>query len=190
MNYREAALYTNKSKIEIKSEFEYILEAMEAMGKNRSISSSLLDFWLYGSIPVNYYIYMEQLNASKLLQEHGISGEHIKSILSDNAPIDKYLLFKNVCLNFVGEELTHDFQSLIIDPINKIIVEPSQTYKSNRLEKLQKAKKVIVSVSPSLTKVTRELEKIEPHFIGGTVVETILIKLQQIEFLIENQIKE
>jgi len=187
MNYRQAGIYTDRSTIELKTEFEEILEAMEEMGQSKEITTGLLDFWLHGSTLVNYDIYMQKLRADTLLQQQGIPNEHIKGVLHSNQ-IDKYLLFKNACLNFVGEKLTEDFKTLVIDPIMKIYVEPTIKAKEYRQKRIKEARESIKKVSKNISAVNQELSKIEPHAIAGTFEETIYLKLQQIEHLIVNQL--
>ncbi len=188
MNYRQAGIYTDRSTIELKTEFEDIIEAMGEIGQSKEITHALLDFWLHGSVPTNNDIYLQQLHVEKLLKDNGIPAEHIKNSLGGNAPLDKYTLFKNACLNFIGEDLTPDFKTLVIEPLIKHYVMPSEASKKHKLKQLEVARKTIKRLSPSIDKSIAELSKIEPYVIAGTFEETILIKLQQIEHLIVNQI--
>ena len=189
MTYREAAAYTNKSTIEIKTEFEDILEALEEAGLKQEITIELLDFWLNGSVLVNYDIYLTRLDAEKLLKDNGVPTQHISAILKGDA-LDKYVLFKNACLSFIGEELTADFKTLMLDPINKMYVKPYEVSKANKEKKLQSARETILKLKPELLKTIQEFRKIEPYILAGTFEETILIELDKAYYLIENQVVE
>jgi len=188
MNFREAGLYTNRSTIELRTEFEDVIEALEAIGHSGSITVELLDFWLYGSVPTNYRIYINLLNAESLLKKVGVPAEHINSALAENAATDKYLLFKNACLNFVGEELAKDFKPLVIDPLLKMYVQRSEKDKAERVQQLSQARETIKAMSGTISKTITTLEEIKPHHIGGTDVENVLIELKNIQHTITNQI--
>ena len=188
MNFREAGLYTNRSTIELKTEFEDIIEAMEEIGHNGGITVELLDFWLYGSVPTNYRTYLDLFNAESLLKKAGVPAEHINNALTENATTDKYLLFKNACLNFVGEELTRDFKPLVINPLLKMFVKPSEKDKAERVQQLSEARTTIKDISATISKTITTLEKMKPHYIAGTDVENVLTELKNIEHTIINQI--
>lgn len=188
MKYREAAAYTNRSTIEIKTEFEDILEALEEIGNKQEISIALLDFWLHGSILPNYHIYLQKLNAEQLLANNGVPRQHIKSILQDDA-LDRYLLFKNACLNFIGEELTDDFKTAILEPIDKLYTQPYDQDKQHRAKELAKVRNIIKDLKPNIEKSITGIKEVEPYIIAGTFEENIFIKLQQIEHLIVNQVE-
>ncbi|PHS58820.1 MAG: hypothetical protein COB17_02415 [Sulfurimonas sp.] len=187
MNYREAAAYANRSTIELKTEFEDILEAMEAIGQSKSISIDMMDFWLNGSTLVNYEIYLRQLNVEKLLSDNGIPKEHIRNVLQSDT-IDRYVLFKNACLSFIGEDLTADFKELIINPITKMYIKPHEVNKAHSAKQLKVARGVIIGFKPALNKAILDIRKLEPHTIAGTFEETILLKLEQVQHLIINQL--
>lgn len=189
MNYREAAIYANVSKIEVKTEFEDILEAMEAIGHSKSISIDMMDFWLNGATLANYEIYLRSLDAEKLLSDNGIPKMFIKDVLQSDA-IDRYVLFKNACLNFIGEELTTDFKTLVLDPINEIYIKPFEANKALKEKQLKTARATIIKLKPVLSKAIEDMRKLEPHTIAGTFEETILIKLEQVQHLIINQLEE
>ncbi|WP_151899714.1 hypothetical protein MLC52_09740 [Sulfurimonas sp. NW15] len=188
MTYREAATYTNRSTIEIKTEFEDILEALEEAGIKQEITIELLDFWLNGSVLVNYDIYLTRLDAEKLLKDKGIPTRHISQALRSDA-LDKYVLFKNVCLNFIGEELTADFKTLILDPINEMYVKPYEASKAHKAKQLKVARDLIVKFKPDLGKAIEQLRGLDPHTIAGTFEETILLKMEQMQHLIINQLE-
>lgn len=188
MNYRDAGIYTNRSTIELKTEFEEILEALEAIGQKQEITIELLDFWLNGSILTNYDIWLGRLNVEKLLKDSGVPKEHLKNVLQDNS-LDRYVLFKNACLSFIGEELTADFKTLILDPIDKLYTKPHEEGLKHKAKQLSNARDSIKKLKPSITKAIKELQAIEPYVIAGTFEENIFIKLQQIEHLLINQIE-
>ena len=188
MNFREAGIYTDRSTIELKTEFEIILEAMNAIGQKNDITVELLNFWLYGSIPTNYSIYMSLLDGESLLKKAGVPTEYIHNALMENTATDKYLLFKNACLNFIGEELTSDFKPLVLNPLFKMFVKPSTKDKDERVQQLSDARATIKAMSGTISKTITTLEKMKPHYIAGTDVESILIKLKQTEHTIINQI--
>ena len=188
MTYREAATYTNRSTIEIKTEFEDILEALEEAGIKQDITIDLLDFWLNGSVLVNYDIYLTRLDAEKLLRDNGVPTRHITTALRGDA-LDKYVLFKNVCLNFIGEELTTDFKTLILDPINEMYVKPYEANEAHKAKQLKAARDLIVKLKPDLGKAIEQLRELEPHIIAGTFEETILLKMEQMQHLIINQLE-
>ena len=189
MNFRQAAQYTNRSTIEVKEEFQDIIEAMEEIGHERAITVGLIDFWLNGSALINYEIYLEKFKAYTLLKEQGIPAEHISNALSSDS-VDKYLLFKNAALNFIGEELTPDFKSLVIDPLLKVCVNPIEQERAEKLAQLSKGRDTIKSLSSPISKVIKELQKIKPWCIAGSDVEVVLFKLEQIEHTITHQLSE
>ena len=192
MNFREAAIYTNRSTIELRTEFEDILEAMEAIGRPKAegITTNLIDFWLHGSTLLNYTAYMVLLNVYEPLIKAGLPREFTTTALSESCPIDRYLLFKNACLHFVGEELTDDFKTLVVDPLIKMYAEPSKKTQQDKRNQLGTARNTIKAIAPSIRKTIAELNKIEAPLMAGTFEEEIFIKLQQIEHLIVNQIEQ
>lgn len=189
MNFREAAIHTNRSTIELKTEFEDILDAMEAIGQNKDITIGLIDFWLNGSTLTNYEIYLDSFKAYKMLTEQGIPPKYIKNALASDS-IDKYLLFKNAALNFIGEPLTRDFQELIIKPLHRLYVEPSEQQEAEKIEQLKKGRSTIKALSGNISKTIKELQKIKPYHLAGSDVESILITLEQIEHTITHQLSE
>lgn len=189
MNYRAAAAYTNRSTTEIKEEFKSILEAYEEIGHKQELSIGLLDFWLHGTILVNYHFYLKKLDVEQLLKGNGVPSKHIANILNDDT-LDRYVLFKNACLNFIGEELTDDFKTLILDPIAELHIQPHEKNRQYRLKQIDKAHSSIKALMPTIKKTIKELEAIEPYIIAGTPADSILIKLNQMEFLISHQIEE
>jgi hypothetical protein len=192
MNFREAGLYTNRSTLELRTEFEDILEAMEAIGRPKAegITVNLIDFWLNGSTLLNYTAYMVLLNAHEPLIKAGLPRELTTMAINENCPIDRYVLFKNACLHFMGEELTDDFKTLVVDPLIKMYAEPSKKAQESKNNQLGTARKAIKAITPNIRKTIAELNKIQPHIIAGTFEESIFIKLQQIEDLIVNQLIE
>lgn len=188
MNFRAAAMYTNRSKTEIKTELEPILEALEEIGCKQKLGIGLLDFWLHGTIPINYHIYLQELNAEQLLKDNGVPGEHISTILSGDT-LDNYALFKNACLNFIGEELTVDFKTVVLDPINKLLIQPHEQDKKHKTKELERVRNIIKNLKSGIAKAISDIEKVEPHIIAGTFEESIFIKLKQIEHLVINQIE-
>ena len=187
MNYREAAIYANISKIEVKTEFEDILEAMEAIGHSKSISIDMMDFWLNGATLVNYDVYLRKLDAETLLSDNGIPRRFIHNVLQSDA-IDRYVLFKNACLNFIGEELTTDFKTLVLDPINEIYIKPYEENEALKKKRRKAARDAIINLKPALAKTIEDIRKLEPHTIAGTFEETILLKFEQVQHLIINQL--
>jgi len=190
MTYREAAIYANRSLIEIKTEFEDIIEAMQEIKIGKEITIQLLEFWLFGTLPVSYKINLGLLNPEDLLESQGIPREHIENALSESNPIDKYVLFKNACLHSIGEELTPDFKHLVINPIMKMYVQPTKKNKAERLEQLKKGRETIKTLGANISKTIKELNKIKPYHIAGSDVESVLIKLEQIEYTIKHQFSE
>jgi uncharacterized protein YktB (UPF0637 family) len=133
---------------------------------------------------------MVLLNAHEPLVKAGLPKKFTSIAINDNCPIDRYLLFKNACLHFIGEELTDDFKSLVVDPLIKMYVEPSKKENEHKRNRLSTARKTIKAITPSIRKTIGELNKIEPHIMAGTFEESIFIKLQQIEDLVVNQLIE
>lgn len=179
MNYREAALYANKTQLEVKAEFEGILDAMGSGLGLEVLTTDLIEFWLNGSIPANYDLYIKKLHGADVLLDNGIPKEYTALVLSSESPIDKFIFFKNVCLKFIGEEPTADFKALIVDPIIKMYIEPMEQNKKIRIEKIAKAKTILFSISPALNKIISEVEKIEPNILTGTNGEAIFYELLQ-----------
>lgn len=186
MNYREAALYANKTQLEVKTEFESILDAMGSGLGLEVLTTELLEFWLNGSIPANYDSYIKKLHGSDILLENGILKEYTALVLSSEAPIDKFVFFKNVCLKFIGEEPTADFNALILDPVIKMYIEPMEQNKKIRIEKIAKAKTILFSISPALNKMISEVEKIETHILIGANGEEILNELKKLQEMMKD----
>jgi len=185
MNYRAAAIYANKPPAIIKQEFENILEALKDAYLNSTLSKELIDFWLHGSPLVNYEMILETLNAKKILLEAGIPGRYLSTVLKTDTPIDHYTLFKNICLYNIGEEFTPDFQIFVIEPIHKIYIEPTIIFEKLKTDEQQKADKTISAISVQLKKSIKDLESLNTSMMAGTVQETIMIQLININSKID-----
>ncbi len=129
------------------------------------------------------------MNVEDLLNNYDIPKSYISNIINSDL-IDKYVLFKNVCLAYIGEKTTDDFKTLVVDPIMELYIKPAEKNKQYRIEQLSKAKSNIKVLMPTIIKTISTLETIEPYIIAGTPVEDMLIKLNQIEFLVSNQFED
>jgi len=189
MTYREAAIYANKHPREIKEEFENILEAFEEANLPHKLTKELIDFWLHGSIIINYEMILKRLKAKDILLSIGLPQKSLSTILSTHATIDHYLLLKNICLNRVFEEFTSDFQTLVLEPINKLYIEPSIKFENAKLIEIEKANKVITSLSKPIQDSINKLDKLNKSALAGTVQETLLIEFTKLDELISDRIK-
>jgi len=77
----------------------------------------------------------------------------------------------------------------MLDPINKMYVKPYEVSKANKEKKLQSARETILKLKPELFKTIQEIHKIEPYILAGTFEETILLKMEQMQHLIINQLE-
>lgn len=186
MNYKEAAIYADKPISIVKQEFGSILEAFEDSLFSYKLSKELVDFWLHGSLPVNYHGLLTTLKAKSLLLQAGVPIRHLSTVLFGmDVAIDHYTLFKNVCLHHIGEELTPDFQTFVIEPIQKLYVEPRISFEKMKKEEQKKADIAILNLTNQLKQSIKELESLNKSAMAATVQETLKIELIKLDFMIE-----